>query len=70
MRTNGEYVMTEYAKSWFAAFIIIFALCLLLKICFWAGWDSGATAIASGQYKASLIAKPDKTTYWKFEETK
>lgn len=34
------------------------------------GWIAGATAVASGQYKATLVEKPDKTTYWKFEVNK
>lgn len=34
------------------------------------GWHRGATSIACGAYKASLAENPDKTTYWKFEESK
>lgn len=58
MKSDGE----SFAR--FFAFALVFILGLFFG--FYGGWEAGATAIASGQYKAELIVKHDRTTEWKF----
>ncbi len=63
MKSEGECVV--------ALVVVLIGVILATALGGYAGgWIAGATAVASGQYKATLVERPDKTTEWKFEVTK